>query len=92
MHSFEEDTEGVAVYRPTGYDFPLARGRRALEFTPDGTFVDHPIGRGDAPATAAGRWRTTDGRRFVASFGDSERPDREVEILHCDDTVLRIRA
>jgi len=93
VHSQEEDAEGVAVYRPADYPFPPARGRRGLEFAPDGTFVDHPIGRGDAPGAVAGRWDTADGRRLALTFpAHEQRPDRHIEILHCDDDVLKITA
>ncbi|WP_433367287.1 hypothetical protein ACQPZX_39335 [Actinoplanes sp. CA-142083] len=55
-HSYEEDHDGVQVYRPDGYDFPPARGRRGIEFRPDGTYIDWAIGRGDANEARPGRW------------------------------------
>jgi hypothetical protein len=59
-HSFEEDHDGVSVYRREDFAFPPARGRRGVEFGSDGTFVEWMIGRGDAPeAGAAGRWLPT---------------------------------
>ncbi|MFG1819778.1 hypothetical protein ACGFIF_38885 [Kribbella sp. NPDC049174] len=59
-HSFEEDHDGITVYRRDDFAFPPARGRRGVEFRPDGTWVDWVIGRGDAPeARPAGRWDAT---------------------------------
>lgn len=55
-HSFEEDRGGEPVYRPDSFDFPLARGRAAIEFRPDGTFVEWVVGRGDASEPHLGRW------------------------------------
>ncbi|MGW1344154.1 hypothetical protein ACWCOV_24135 [Kribbella sp. NPDC002412] len=56
-HSFEEDHDGITVYRPDDFAFPPARGRRGVEFRPDGTLVEWVIGRGDAPeARPDGRW------------------------------------
>jgi hypothetical protein len=56
-HSFEEDHDGVTVYRHDDFAFPPARGRRGVEFRPDGSFSELLIGRGDAPEPgAAGRW------------------------------------
>lgn len=56
-HSFEEDHDGITVYRRDDFAFPPARGRRGVEFRPDGTFVQLSIGRGDAPEPGAtGRW------------------------------------
>ena len=56
-HSFEEDHDGIAVYRPEGFDFPRARGRAGLEFRPDGAFVDRAVGAGDASRAREGSWR-----------------------------------
>lgn len=55
-HSFEEDHDGIRVYRPAGYDFPRARGRDGIEFRPDGSYVDWATGRGDANEPRVGRW------------------------------------
>lgn len=93
VHSYEEDSEGVAVYRPADYPFPPARGRRGLEFAPDGTFIDHPIGAGDASAAISGRWDAADGRGLCVTFpAHQRRTDRRIEILHCDNEVLKISA
>lgn len=48
-HSFEEDHDDIAVYRPDGFGFPPARGRRGLEVDPDGTVVELGLGRDDTP-------------------------------------------
>jgi hypothetical protein len=55
-HSFEEDHDGVRVYRPAGYDFPRARGRDGIEFREDGSFVDWAVGPGDAAQPREGTW------------------------------------
>ncbi|MBT2511094.1 hypothetical protein J7I98_35795 [Streptomyces sp. ISL-98] len=93
VHSYEEDADGVMVFRPADYLFPPARGRRGLDFSEDGTFIDHPIGRGDAPGALTGRWEQAEGRELALSFpGEGRRRDRRLNILHCDSKVLRIRA
>ena len=47
----------MTVYRRDDFAFPPARGRRGVEFRPDGTFTELQLGRGDAPEpAAAGRW------------------------------------
>ena len=56
VHSSEDDHDGVAVYRRPDFAFPPARGRRGIEFGPDGSFVEWAIGRGDAPEGRPGRW------------------------------------
>ena|SRR5690349_15865488 len=84
MHSYEEDHDGVQVYRPAGYDFPPARGRGGIEFRPDGTYIDWAIGRGDGNEARPGRWEpaaagglqiTTEGRQRVLELTLVE-PDR----------------
>lgn len=91
MHSFEEDSEGVTVYRPSDYPFPPARGRGGMEFASDGTFIDRPVGRGDAQNTVVGRWEPVEGGRPTVAVSESGRPERELEIVHCDEHVLKLR-
>lgn len=91
-HSFEEDREGITVYRPDDYDFPLARGRGGLEFQADGTFIDYPVGPADAPESTLGRWHFAENRRLVISFTGSAKPDRELAIVRCDERILQIRS
>ena len=79
-HSFEEDHDGISVYRRDDFAFPPARGRRGVEFRPDGTLVEYAIGRGDAPeARPAGRW-DAGGRLDRGSSGTGQivkaEPDR----------------
>jgi hypothetical protein len=40
LHSYEEDTETEAVYRPESYAFPPSRGPRpGFELRPDGSCI-----------------------------------------------------
>jgi hypothetical protein len=82
VHSFEEDHDGIAVYRPVEFPFPRARGRRELEFRDDGTFVYGAIGRGDAPEYDTGTWQdagagsvvcVAGARRLRATLADADR-------------------
>jgi hypothetical protein len=90
LHSYEEDHDDVMVHRSADHPFPPARGRRGMEFVPDGTFLDHPVGRGDAPDTVRGRWRQVGDRRVEVSFEDG-RAGRVLEIVRCDADVLEVR-
>ncbi|WP_329332347.1 hypothetical protein OG866_05805 [Streptomyces sp. NBC_00663] len=76
VHSYEEDSPGVTVYRPAGYPFPPARGRRGLEFAADGTFRERPLGRGDAAGCLL------EERRLRES---------QLEILYVDEQILKVR-
>ncbi len=75
VHSHEEDEGDVRVYRPAGYDLPPARGRRGLEFRPDGEVVVYGLGQTDKPQAMA---RITP-------------PDDALEIVSAEPDRLRVR-
>ena len=91
VHSFEEDTDGITVYRPVEYDFPPARGRRGVEFRPDGVFIDWEIGPTDASRGINGFWKVEDTGRVRVSFEGNIREPRIMEILQCDAGILKVR-
>ena len=68
LHSREEDEGDVRVYRPAGYDLPPARGRRGLEFRPDGELLVIGPGPADKPEAAAGRWEPAGEHRARVSL------------------------
>jgi hypothetical protein len=55
VHAREEDEGEVKVYRPAGYDLPPARGRRGIEFRPDGELLVYGPGPADKPVATPGR-------------------------------------
>jgi len=90
-HSFEEDTEGTKVYRPFEYAFPPARGRAGIEFRSDGEFIDWTIGPTDAPQRILGHWQMEGHKRVRIYFEDNIRASRVMEIIHCDENILKVR-
>jgi hypothetical protein len=88
-HAFEDDSEGVTVYRPINFEFPPARGRAGIEFRPDGTFIDHAIGRGDGANPTTGHWHMLDQRRFQITL-DGKAP-KNLEILDANDQKIQVR-
>jgi hypothetical protein len=81
LHAFEEDHDGVAVYRPADADFPRARGRDGIEFGGDGSFTDWLIGRGDAGEPVPGHWQVDpDGRLQVHTERGGEHVYEVVEV------------
>ncbi len=56
VHSQEEDTPGVTVYRPDGFAFPPARGRSSIELRADGVLGDQKPGPDDRPVAGEGTW------------------------------------
>ncbi len=69
VHSFEEDTETAAVYRPSGHPFPLSRRpRRELEFRPDGMFVEARPGPDDRLRERRGHWESQGTNQVSVTF------------------------
>jgi hypothetical protein len=82
VHSHEEDSGDVRVYRPADYDFPPARGRRGFELKPDGELLVYGPGATDRPEAATGRWSSSEGGRVKLGGEELEivsaSPDRLV--------------
>jgi hypothetical protein len=55
VHAREEDDGDLQVYRPVDYDLPPARGRRGIEFRPDGEVLLYGPGPADKPVASPGR-------------------------------------
>ncbi|MEV8637246.1 hypothetical protein AB0395_36950 [Streptosporangium sp. NPDC051023] len=88
LHSYEEDTESTAFYRPQHYPFrPSRRPRRGLEFRADGTFVELLPGPADRPREVTGRWQRQEDGRVRISFPEGGRAPYELSYA---DGVLRI--
>lgn len=90
-HSREEDGEGLVVYRGEDFNFPPARGRDGIEFRRDGTFIEWAIGAGDAQSGIAGHWQASEPARVQIAFDQGRRPPRVLEVVHCDEGVLKVR-
>ncbi|WP_205707165.1 hypothetical protein [Kineococcus vitellinus] len=79
-HSFEEDHDGITVYRPADYEFPRARGRAGMELRQDGSWTDWSVGRGDAPEPTTGKWLRTGDDLRLANPGGAETALRIVQL------------
>jgi hypothetical protein len=90
MHSREEDAGDLRVYRPEGYDLPPARGRRGLEFRPDGELVVYGPGPADKPQAEPGRWEPAGERRARVRLPAAGEP-RELEIVSVEPDRLTLR-
>lgn len=89
LHSFEEDHDGIRVYRPDTYPFPRARGRGGIEFSPEGKFVDWGPGRADAPEPTDGVWVSgAQPERFEVSVGERH---RVIDIVTATPDKLELR-
>jgi hypothetical protein len=60
VHAREEDEGDLRVYRPAGFDLPPARGRRGIEFRPDGELLVYGPGPADKPTASPGQMNDVD--------------------------------
>jgi hypothetical protein len=84
MHSHEEDSGDVQVYRPADYDFPPARGRRGFDLRPDGELRLYGPSPSDRPEATTGTWSPLDAGRVRLG-------DRELEIVSVSPDRLTAR-
>jgi hypothetical protein len=91
VHSHEEDTAGVRVYRLAGYRFPPARGRGGFEIKKGGDFIDHPIAPADGNDSFPGTWQWDGAGKVMVTFRAAGRKNLEFRVLSCDGKVLKLK-
>jgi hypothetical protein len=91
VHSHEEDTADVQVYRPVSYNFPPSRGRRGFEFRAGGELVYYRIAPADGTLEALGRWTLEGPNRVRIDVEDDRIAPVTLEIVSCDDETLKVR-
>jgi hypothetical protein len=72
VHSHEEDSGELKVFRPRSFQFPPSRGREELELKADGSSVVHSPGPVDVPEEAAGTWEL-EGETLRLDTGGAQR-------------------
>jgi hypothetical protein len=87
VHSHEEDQPGLTVFRRSGYGFPPARGRDAVELKADDTAIVRGPGPTDVPEEKAGTWEL-DGETIRLDAGGEA---RALDVVSCDDERLVVR-
>ena len=91
LHSHEEDTADVRVYRPADYPFPPARGRDGFEFRPRGEFVYVGIARADGTEESSGRWTVEAPNRIRIDVDIQRVEPLRLEVVSCDAEKLTIK-
>lgn len=89
VHSFEEDRDDDAVFRPATFDLPPARGRRSIELRDDGSYLEAFPGPVDVPQEAEGRWSLEDDRLALQPAGD--KPAEMWRVVSAEADRLRLR-
>jgi hypothetical protein len=92
LHSYEEDTETEAVYRPESYAFLPSRGPRAgFELRPDGSCILFGIAPTDAPTTETGRWELNGDTGVLTCTDKTGRPSMSVRVTSVGEDRLTVK-
>ncbi len=89
-HSYEDDTDGVRIYRPANYAFPPSRGREGFEIAKDGAYVRHAIGPDDRPQKMEGVWKMKGKNKFLISIPKMETKPFEMKIISVEKGMLKM--
>jgi hypothetical protein len=57
IHSHEEDSDEVMVFRRPEHQFPRSRGRQSIDLRADGSYSERSPGPVDVPVETSGKWR-----------------------------------
>lgn len=90
MHSHEEDTRGIEVYRPASYRFPPARGRTGFELSADGRAAYIGIAPADGPDRISGRWEIQPGNQLHITVTEEHVQQMVLTVLSCDSEKLTV--
>jgi hypothetical protein len=91
IHSREEDTNDIQVYRPSTFNFPLSRGRVAFEIEKSGIFIQYGIGPDDTRKKVEGNWTVEEPNTIKIDFADKSIKSYKMKIILCNDDILKIR-
>jgi hypothetical protein len=90
IHSREEDTNEIQVYRPSTFNFPLSRGRIAFEIEKSGIFIQYGIGPDDTKKKVEGNWTIEEPNTIKINFVDKSIKSYSMKILSYDNNTLLI--
>jgi hypothetical protein len=91
VHSHEEDTEDVRVYRPRGYKFPPSRGRGGFEIKENGEFIKYGIAPEDGSKIDIGHVKLEEPNRIKINFEDPKIQSSTLNIVSCDESILKVK-
>jgi hypothetical protein len=91
VHSREEDTSDLEVFRPDEFAFPPSFGRDGFEIKRNGQLIQDDIGPADGIVHVLGRWKSLGPQNVAVSFPGTARESYSFEIVAIDKSILQIR-
>jgi hypothetical protein len=91
VHSHEDDTDKVSVYRPHDYPFPRSRGRDGFEIKETGEFILYRIAPTDRLHKLRGQWKLKGTNTITVELESEDIKSISFQIISCKDDVLKIR-
>lgn len=91
IHSHEDDTKEISVFRPSTYHFPPSRGRRGLEFKKNGEFIEYKISPADGLIKCVGYWHQKEKNKIVVQFKDNNIKSYSITLISVDKNMLKIK-
>ncbi|MPY89398.1 MAG: hypothetical protein GEU99_15905 [Luteitalea sp.] len=91
IHSREEDSGEVTVFRPSTFAFPPSRGREGIELREGGELLHYRMGATDRPDAVAGRWRVERDNIIEVDFPTAQLSPYRLEVISVDNEALKVR-
>lgn len=91
IHSHEEDTQGVMVYRREGYSFPPSRGRIGFDVREGGKLIYSGIGPADGSEQFSGSWTIGAPNEISITVGSDRIRPFVLHVVACDAQALKVR-
>ncbi|MFD1187543.1 hypothetical protein [Pontibacter rugosus] len=93
LHSFEEDEDGIWVYRPNSFDFPPSRGRTGFSLEPGGVIKRYEIAPTDGLQEEEGSWEQLEKDLVLVRMAEGSNPPLEyrIKIISSSDDLLKVK-
>ena len=91
IHSHEDDTEEVKVYRHASYNLPPERGREGFEIKEGGECVYHGIAPADGSTNEPASWSWEDGNTLVITPKADGAAEMSMEVVSASSEMLKVK-
>ena len=91
VHSHEEDTEAVRVYRPASFDFPPTRGREGFEIKEGGECVYHGIAPADGSTSEPASWSWEGDNTLIIRPKAEGAENMVMEVVSVNEEMLKVK-